>query len=880
MFSATPPSIAAVIVCLLWWPGIALSVEAPSGQPAAAPAATTQSAPDPQIDDAILKLGDPDPQVREQAAKALWSRGHAAEAALKQAAGGPDPEIARRAASILRDFAYGLSPDAPREVFALLEQYRKGDVQLKRAAVSALSTRGVPGLRVLLRLRQEEHDESLKLMMNALLGTRGHDVAVLMLAEGDVKGARQVLEKGAADSQAGAQDYAALLLSTGKLNDAVLKLKSEPLRVRDAALTVALARAAGDLTLARAAAEKSSNPELLDSVLIDQGDWKTLAQRSEINPLRLEPAEQLGFLCAYYRLAGDQQNYQRMVQRLIARGEQVQGDLSNCAEDLCLNDKPDDAVELLLRQDDYLGAANFLAPRLKFREALELPERAQKRKPADVLKLKARSIAALHFTGEIEQATRTLHEVAAENRLGNDFGTWVYLVEGARLLGLSDQADEYCCDALDTVKTRDQLPWLFEKLRFGDGRAAAKWWQFIGQARHTENTRRKLALMHQIFDQTISGKELQALLDDARRYAQQFPDAPREDWLMTVIDTLSDMGHSEVAGQWLRRLAQNSGDPQVLIRAGDLEAGQGRWDAAAEDYDRACQQNPTDAAALFLRGWAIVHGGREAEGRALMELGHQIPLGSESARHALLEVLLRHTLSDDVRRECELIIKTTAPRSWEKNDALRHLAEDAAARGDGLAAAGMWERAFLDNESNSISFVEPWANIIVPALIHRTRALGLIKAGKVAEGVQEAQLSLDECPADADVLIDTVNALDQSGHKAEADALFGHNADVYHKLAADYPKSGAALNQLAWIQVKCGRELDQALANAKRAVELEPTSTASIDTLAEVYFTRGDVTNAIEQIKRCIELEPKVDRHRKQLERFESAGHPLTAPIR
>lgn len=873
------PALVAAIALLVCWPRIASAAQTAEPAPPA-PAAASQPASDPRIDEAVQNLGDPDPQVREQAGKLLWSRGRAAEAALRQAAAGSDPEVARRAASILRDFTYGLNPDAPREVFVLLEQYLRGDVQLKRAAIPALATRGVPGLRVLLKLRQEETDQSLRDMMNALLGTRGHDVAVLMLAEGDVQGARQLLEKAAPDSQAAAQDYAALLLGTGGLNDALLKLKSEPLRVRDAALTLCLARAAGDLATARAAAEKSSNPELLESLLIDQGDWKALAERAEINPLRLEPAEQLGFLCAYYRLAGDRPNYESMVQRLVTRGQQVQGDLGYCVENLCLNDKPDEAVELLLREDDYLDAANFLAPRLKFREALALPERARRKKPADVLVLKARSVAAMHFVGKVEDARRTLAETAAENRLANDFATWVYLVDGARVLGLDEQADEYCCQALDTAKVRTQFPWLFEKMRFGDGHAAVKWWQFVRQVRRTQSTRQKLALMHAIFDQTIGGKELDSLLDEARGYAQQFADPQREDWLTTVADTLAGLGRSDLAGQLLRRLVEGSGDPQILIRAGDLEASQGHWEDAADDYDRAWQRDPTDAAALFLRGWSTAHAGRVAEGRPMMELAHRLPLGSEVARHALLDVLLRHKLVDDVRRECELIIKTTAPRSWEKNDALRHLAEDAATRGDELTAANLWERAFLDNESNSISFLEPWANVIVPALIHRTRALGLIKSGKPAEAVREARLSLDECPADADVLIDTVNALDQSGHKAEADELFAYQSGVYRKLAGDFPESGAALNQLAWAQVKCGRELDQALDNAKRAVDLEPGSTASLDTLAEVFFARGDVAAAIQQIKRCIELEPKVERHHKQLERFESAAHPATAPTR
>ena len=69
----------------------------------------------------------------------------------------------------------------------------------------------------------------------------------------------------------------------------------------------------------------------------------------------------------------------------------------------------------------------------------------------------------------------------------------------------------------------------------------------------------------------------------------------------------------------------------------------------------------------------------------------------------------------------------------------------------------------------------------------------------------------------------------------------------------------------------CHRDLDDSLTNAKKAVELEPTSTASIDTLAEVYFAKHDVKSAVEQMQKCVELEPTVARHRQQLTRFEKA---------
>src|SRR6266404_598892 len=81
--------------------------------------ASSQPANDPTIGRLIGQLNDPDPDVREQATKALWSRGRSIAPQLRAAAGSGPPEVARRARSILRDFTYGLYPDTPREIFNL-----------------------------------------------------------------------------------------------------------------------------------------------------------------------------------------------------------------------------------------------------------------------------------------------------------------------------------------------------------------------------------------------------------------------------------------------------------------------------------------------------------------------------------------------------------------------------------------------------------------------------------------------------------------------------------------------------------------------------------------------------------------------------------------
>ncbi|HSU68012.1 MAG TPA: hypothetical protein VLJ39_14140, partial [Tepidisphaeraceae bacterium] len=373
-----------------------------------------------------------------------------------------------------------------------------------------------------------------------------------------------------------------------------------------------------------------------------------------------------------------------------------------------------------------------------------------------------------------------------------------------------------------------------------------------------------------ILDGTLPADQLEEVSRLARRYAVDLNILEREQWQETVADTLVAADKTDLARQWISRLEEN-GSASGLVHAGDFHADRDEWPAAAKDYANAFEHDRTQAAALFLQGWALSRSGHASEGAPLMEQAHQLPLGNETGRFALAEALARHKLTDDLRREFDLIIHATAPRSWERNDAMRRLAQIQYDKGDYAAAADLWEQAFLQNFSTNVSFSEPWAYAVVPSLIHKTRALGLIQSNRPSDAMIEAQLSFVDAPGDADALIELVNAFDKAGHKAEADALYAKQVAAYQKNVSDYPESGPLHNQLAWAQCMCHRDLNDALKNAKRAVELEPTSTASLDTLAEAYFALGDPASAAAQMKRCVELEPKVERHRTQLQRFEAA---------
>src|SRR5262249_10930058 len=142
----------------------------------------------------------------------------------------------------------------------------------------------------------------------------------------------------------------------------------------------------------------------------------------------------------------------------------------------------------------------------------------------------------------------------------------------------------------------------------------------------------------------------------------------------------------------------------------------------------------------------------------------------------------------------------------------------------------------------------------------------------------EIETCLASFPGDLNLPIYLVAELEKRGFKRDADELFARTFAPQEKVAAEHPRCASNLNGLAWTAARCRRELDKGLAFAQKAVELAPDEPAFADTLAEVYFQRGDKERALGLIKKCIELDPKREYYRRQLKRFE-AGDPLAEVI-
>src|SRR5262249_20328532 len=153
-------------------------------------------------------------------------------------------------------------------------------------------------------------------------------------------------------------------------------------------------------------ADASGDIGLLTLVLTEQGDWANLAKKVAKDDSD-EPIELLAHRAAYQRLAGDRAGFEKTVARLrspIAIGADIPLEARTAAKALFLNDRPADAVAVLIDKKQYLPAFDVLAAQWKYREAFELYDKVTQDDAHAAQALELRRAQFLYQLGEKDQA--------------------------------------------------------------------------------------------------------------------------------------------------------------------------------------------------------------------------------------------------------------------------------------------------------------------------------------------------------------------------------------------------------------------------------------------------------------------------------------------
>jgi tetratricopeptide (TPR) repeat protein len=841
-----------------------------------------------QIAELVKALGSDSFEEREKASKALWKAGQTAEAALRQVLKDGDPEAIRRAREILEKFDWGLYPETPEAVANLIERYRSGTPEDQAAAVPKLLEHGSPGFTALMKIAAAEKSPEAKALIWQLLAADMPRLAGALLAEGQDARLEEILEQAlTGEGDQPSANYAAYLMLRGKLDEKIRVLEkkaagsSKPGDKTD--LTVAyLYRAKGDLAGARKHAEKAEHPALLQTILIEQEDWKALL-KSVDSPAAAPPAGFLappvgpaphGLRVACLHLMGDRQRFEAELAKLAADPNSGVG-----LPVFLLNGRPDEALTWLTKNNQHASAAELLAARQRFRQALEMADKpAAADKGGDPTTPRLFKAGLLARLGERKQAREIFDKVLAMKPEEAGPGALLTILIAEYNAGFKDEAFTRAATLMGNADGEGDsgiLDLLFQPS--GVEASVRPWWMFLRRKFPKDDAAATLKRLRDLLGRKMPARDAAALLKEMTDEGANVKAEEREQWLHCAAETCRVLGRDDLLESYLEKWAAAGGDARAWLRLGDVAADNKRWKEAAERYKRAWEKDRAAALPLYLHGRALVQAGQEKEGRRWMEIAEALPLGSETHLGNFALLLADRGLDEAAGKAWERLGRLSLLSSAYDGYVARALAEKAVAAKDYLKAANYYRREAL-HDLWEPSFDDLETHLWLVAAEHRYRARGLAAAGRFDEMRKEIKALLDLDPGHLDLCIDVVSELSKRGQKKEADELFARIYPVQEAMCKEFPKSAWSHNNTAWLAVRCKRDLDAALEHARKGAELDPDNSGHLDTLAEVYFQRGDKDKAVELMKKCVEMQPRYEYFRKQLKRMQAGDRDADVP--
>jgi tetratricopeptide (TPR) repeat protein len=153
-------------------------------------------------------------------------------------------------------------------------------------------------------------------------------------------------------------------------------------------------------------------------------------------------------------------------------------------------------------------------------------------------------------------------------------------------------------------------------------------------------------------------------------------------------------------------------------------------------------------------------------------------------------------------------------------------------------------------------------------------ACGWAAKDNAAKQREYLQKALDANPEDIDVLIACYHLPGQpADYHAKIVGMVGKTAAKLHGAIAADPDDPLMYNQYAWLVGNTEGDFDEALRCARKSLELQPEEGGFYDTLAHVYFGKGDLANAVKYQTKAAQLDPhsgliqnKLNLFRKKLE--------------
>lgn len=897
----------------------------------------TPSQPDleQQVRLAVETLASPRYDARQVATEQLWKLGTPAIPELRRAATHKNREIRERAKYVLQNLEQGIAYDTPRDILAEVQRFRIGDVDDRRFALRTLETAHQP--RIILGLLRTERDERLRvewleILEAAVQKTLLHgdlaevETALRDAATDDVwirHWVTYLATRGQLDAeferehqQVGdsAESCRWRLLSylsraRGDLTEARRFAAQAEAAAQAAAKVPLQVTGKGEQAIARVMpAEEPADLEW--QLLLEAQDWAGAAARLQAK-IGQDPAavnrdpEILGFAAAYHRLAGGEPQFQDTCRQLVRTADDAEATLKNldprrgdvekdlierqwfAGKALLLNGQQTLAIPILRRHHSAF-AFEYLAHQQRYREAFEIagvpyPDGFKREWFGEVVKATAaaddegrqkfaiamHALRQLYFLGYRSDAVAWLKEVAEGT--AKDTGTVRrrMLLDTAVKLGQRELAIQLAALTLE----REGSPAALSLLYSGRAEMATVWWEFFREKYGRETLAQSLARIDRCL---LVGSRWE--IDELRRIAQEFDahvpqlvEPKRAEWWHALAETALLYGERDSAVKWWEKAAAFSSVD--TLRLGDWYSEQKDWSRAADWYRRTLDFDALKPLPRFLYGQSLLKAGKVDEGQRMIDVALWLPLGNAESRRELAMGMKERGYRAESLLQFEWIMRTAEPGEQDVVEAHKQIGNSVYQQ-EPLRGADSWRRMVHCCLRSKWGFVDANGYVQIPFLVHKTRAIGLARAGQGAAASEEARRGLDVSPLNIELAEELIPELQKVGQGEAADQLFQASVTPLRQLVRDFSGCATLHNNLAWICARSSRDLDEALQHVQEALRLEPKSSAYLDTLAEVQFRRGAIAAAVEAAEECVRLDSRNQHYQEQLARFRAAVKP------
>ena len=813
----------------------------------------------------IEQLESEDEATWRAAAENLWKAGTSAEPALRKAARSTDPDVVLRARTVLSKLEWGIRPETPAAVVKLIEGYRAGTQEQKRAAVDDLLRRGAPGFVAARAVLAREDDREARQAIVERLKTRGRPAARAAIVRGDLAAAEKILDASARPADpAAVRDLVVFLTLLDRAEQTAESLEE---RRESPRLAAYLYRAIGDRERAARLAEKSGDKALLGGILEEQEDFKQLVK---LDLPGFRPAQPKASLL--WR-AGDRKGFESVLDSVSEVGPRTA---------ICLyNGRPRDGIRGFIELGLPASACQMMVDQGRIREALALPVPDAEKNPVGAITLMLEQAIAAESIGD--PALRKKLTSAAfdliKGQMPKQPGYVITYLRAGNVGGWLDEAVRDAGKLLDEHRDAKLTAAMWRPLLPEDGEHAGAWWEYFGTQKDAPAPSVTLRRVVDWFVLGKADKDFDRTFDPARK-DEGLKKLRGARWLAALVRVCVKVGKFDLLEKILKEAAEG-GSAFGSEQYGNFLFTRGRYAEAATAYQKGLKLSPGIIILTYLRGLALIRADELKEGHALVERARLLPLGDDNTRSQLAAALDRLRLVTDANNERLLLSRTAEFRSPVLINSLNPLAIQAGRMANHSDAARYCRRQFTAAAFYAgMGFTDARVYVRLPGSAHLHQARALVAAGKLDEALeQERQVRLYQ-PEEPGVASELVCALQDAGRKRDADRLFALRYALFQRACVEYPKHAERHHRLAWFTSRTKRQMDRGLLHAKLSVALKPDSDRCLSTLSELHFQRGEKEEALAAIKKAAKLGKDKVLYAALVKRIESGDTKAPIPSR